>query len=265
MAERKTIETYRKTMNETEPKLEALISKYNGLDPDNLSEDDPKPEDVMKEIEDCIADFNEASWRVLVLTVFAADEKMKKACEIFAYDVLRLTDKNIGDKDNPIFVKAIVKGEKAIDLFKLNKEVDFKLGASDKWGALINKFNMLMTIRVTQDIKGKDTADMKLIASTITHTFKIPAEVKDQTFVADLSGKKMVQALQLIVDAMFGEDVYKVTTHDTKFIEWQYGKKSKNRRCITCASVKELGRILLNVGNKLVTGTTYEAESKHLK
>jgi len=259
-----TRDTYTTTMSEMDAKLEELVVKYNGIDPENLKDDEPTPDKVMTEIMQCIDKYNEASWNILVCDVFAAEHKMAKACEIFAYPVLRITDENKGDKDTPIMVKKITKGEKPIDLFKLNKAVNYRLGASEKWGALVQKFNMLMTIRVTQDIKGKDAADMKAIAQIITNAFKIPAEVKEQTFVTDLSGKKMIGALQMIVDAMFGEGAYKATSHDVKFIEWQYGKKSKNRRCITCSSVKELTRILLNVGNKLVTGTTYEAESKHL-
>lgn len=258
-----TLTVTQENMAKFRTEAETLCKKYNGLDLSKTTKDDI--DKILSDMDKAVENYNSNSWTQMLLEVKAAEDPMKAAILAFSYPVIAVKDKNIGEKDAPVIIKELSDGTKIIDLKKVNSHVPNGIGHDTKWYSMIEKFNMLMTIRVATDIKAKDAKDSKAIAKMIAETFDISTESKDIPLTPDvISNNKMNQAVQLVVTSMIGEG-YKCTSHDTKFIEWRYGKKSRNRLCVTCSTSKELMETMMHVCNKLLTGGTYEAEYKKAK
>jgi hypothetical protein len=240
--------------------IEGLVKKYNDLDRKNTKQADI--DKIVGDIEKAVKGYNDNSWSQMIIDVKGAEDPMKAAILKFTYPVLTIKDKNVGDKDAPVYVREISQGSKVIDIKKVHAQIPNGIGHDVRWFQMIEKFNLLMTIRVATDVKAKDAAESKSIAKTIAETFGIAPESKEIPLTADvISNNKMIQAVQLVVTAMIGEG-FKCTSHDSKFIEWRYGKKSRNRLCVTCSTSKELMETMMHVCNKLLTDGTYEAEYK---
>lgn len=242
---------------------EKLCQKYNGLDLSTAKKDEV--DIILTDLNKAVDGYNNNSWTKMLLEVKTADDPMKDAVLKFSYDVIKVADKNVGEKDNPVIRKEISDSSKIINLKKVHDHIQNGIGHDAKWYQLLEKFNMLMTIRVATDVKAKDAKDSKAIAKMIAETFDISAESKDMPLTPDvISNNKMIQAVQLVVTAMIGEG-YKATSHDVKFIEWRYGKKSRNRLSVACSTTGELMETMTHVCNKLLTDGTYEAEYKKAK
>ena len=254
-----------KRCNEEEAKMKKLVEEYNALDQDET----PKSEldEKMAAIEEAVDNYNNSMWVLAVADIKAAGEpvdRMKKAVETFSYPVVKAREKNIGEKEAPVMILELVGGSKKINLASLHKTIKGGIGNDAKWLGMVQKFNMLMTARVATDIKSSSPAEARKIASIIKETFDIPAEAKGLDVELSVSGNKMIKAVQTVVDSMLGEG-YKVTSHDVRFIEWRYGKKSRNKNTVKCSSNSEIAECFMNVCNKLYTGSTYEAEYKIAK
>ena len=260
MNENITTTGYQENMVKFRKEADELCTKYNNLDLNTTKKDDV--DKILKDLDTAVEHYNNNAWSQMLSEVKATDDPMKAAVTMFSYQVIKVKDVNIGDKEAPVIHKELSDTSKIIDLKKVHTHVANGIGHNEKWYQMIEKFNLLMTVRVTTDIKSKDAADAKAITKTICETFDIPRESAEIVLTPDLiSNNKMIAATQMVVDAMLGEG-YKVTSHDTKFIEWRYGKKSRNRLCVTCSTAKELMETMLHVCNKLVTDGTYEAEYK---
>lgn len=247
-----------KNMEKFRTQANDLCKKYNNLDIKKTTKDEI--DKILADLNKAVDNYNENAWCQMLSEIKESDDKMKAAVEKFSYEVIRIKDNNVGTKEEPVINKSIDDASKIIDLKKVHDHVPNGMGNNTKWYSFIEKFNLLMTIRVSADISAKDAADIKAMTKVIIQTFDIPADSKDVALTADvISTNKMIAATQLVVDAMLGEG-YKVTSHDTKFIEWRYGKKSRNKCCVACSTTRELVEIMLHVCNKLVTGGKYEAE-----
>lgn len=243
---------------------EELAMKYNGLDRQTAQQSDI--DKILKDLEAAVKGYNDNSWVKMKQDVESTEDPMRTAVKMFSYPIIKAVDKNIGEAEAPVIIKEITDGMKIIDLKKLHGRIAGGIGHNPRWYNLVEKLNLLLTIRLTTDIKAMDAGDAKRISKTIIDTFDIPVESKDIELTPDvISNTKMIKALQMIIDAMLGEDAFKVTSHDVKFVEWRYGKKSRNRLCITCSTTGELLESLTHVCNKLVTGGTYEAEYRKSK
>lgn len=231
-----------------------LVAEYNNLD------DDATPKatflDLQEKIDKAVKAYNDVSFAKLLFRLKGSDDAMKLALTEYSYPTIKAQLKEDGDDVAKVEQMVIIPVSKPIDLKKVNSKLG-KFGANPKWINLVEKFNMLLTIRMTQEV-GSSTS-----AKVVNDTFDICDDSKAIELQPDLvSQNKMIKALQMVIDAMLGEGSFKVNSHDTKFIEWRYGKKGKEKLTIKASNLSDFMTTILNVGHKLVTGGEYKVDYK---
>ena len=243
-----------KKLAEIRKKVVALVDKRNDLvltgkaKVKAIANIDEKIQKAVKEYaslkETCV--FNECK---------ASDDPMLEAIKRLNYTVICVKDEK-KDADDQAVLQKVDEKFKDIDLAKLHKKCG-SIGKDKNWIYILEHFNCLLTMRAAQDL-GLD-----------------PKEVNDSYAMNKLSreinlGKNpvsntnIVKTLQKVVNAMIGEE-FKATSHDQKFIDMVYTRKSREALKVTCGNHRQLRGILAQVCHKLVLGKSYSVDYKKVQ
>lgn len=252
-----SIEEYDALLAKHLNEVNSQVAAYNDLDDDATSKADFLA--VQEKIDKAVKAYNDISFAKLLRRLRASDDPMKLVLVEYSYPTIKAQLKTEGDEVMKVEQMVVIPVEKPINLKTINSRIK-NFGKDSRWIYLADKFNMLMTMRVTQEVSGIDAA------KAVNTAFDICDEARQIVLQPDLLSKnKMMKALQLLIDAMLGEGSYKITSNDIKFIEWRYCKKGKEKLTIKSSNQSDFLQTLLNVGHKLVTGSVYKVDFKHKK
>lgn len=211
--------------------------------------------DLDEKIQKEIKDFASLKETLVFNECKATDDPMLEAIKRLTYTTICIKNEK-DDADDSIVLQKVEEKTKDIDLAKLHKKCG-SIGKDKNWIYIVEHFNCLLTMRAAQDL-GLD-----------------PKEVNDSYAMDKLSrevdlGKNptsntnIVKTLQKVVNAMIGEE-FKATSHDMKFIDKVYTKKSRVALTVTCGNHRQLRGILAQVCHKLVLGKSYSIDYKKIQ
>lgn len=248
MAEEKKITT----KAELRAKAEELVLAYN----DAVQNGDFNTATKLNaEIEQAVNEYTSIAREECFAELAATDDPMLAAVKRLSFMTIRAKDTKVGDEKIP--VRVIEDSEKAIDLLKLHKAVKGGIGKDEKWAAMIEKLNFLMTAQKAVDL-GID-----------------PKAVNDSYAMSDIArqidmGKtptsktNILKTVQAIVTAMIGEE-YKAVSHDVNFLMSVYSRKNRKALTVSCANHKYMRQYMMEICHRIVEGKSYALDYKQIR
>lgn len=248
MAEEKKITT----KAELRAKAEELVLAYN----DAVQNGDFNTANKLNaEIEQAVNEYTSIAREECFKRLAATDDPMLAAVKELSFMTIRAKDTKVGDEKIP--VRVIEDSEKAIDLLKLHKAVKGGIGKDEKWAAMIEKLNFLMTAQKAVDL-GID-----------------PKAVNDSYAMSDIArqidmGKtptsktNILKTVQAIVTAMIGEE-YKAVSHDVNFLMSVYSRKNRKALTVSCANHKYMRQYMMEICHRIVEGKSYALDYKQIR
>lgn len=232
-----------------------LIDKYNDLVWSGKAKQKDL-DDLDEKMKKLVKDYTSLKENEVFLAIKETEDPMLEAVKRLTFTTIAIKDEKSGDADAQTVTRTIADKFVEIDLAKLQKKIG-KIGHDPNWIYAVEKFNCLLTMRAAQDL-GLD-----------------PKEVNDSYAMDKLSkevdlGKNptsntnIVKTLQKVIVAMVGEE-FKATSHDQKYIDMVYTRKSREALRVTCGNHRQLRGILAQVCHKLVLGKSYSVDYKKIK
>lgn len=186
----------------------------------------------------------------------ATDDPMLAAVKQLTFPTIRIVDKKVGE-DTKIPVSSIEDSEKVIDLLKLHKAVKGGIGKDEKWAAMIEKLNFLMTAQKAVDLG----IDPKAI-----HDSYAMSDIARQIDMGKTPTSKtnILKTVQAIVTAMIGEE-YKAVSHDVNFLMSVYSRKNRKALTVSCANHKYMRQYMMEICHRIVEGKSYALDYKQIR
>lgn len=251
---KKTIVEKKQEMAIIKSSIEEKIKAYNEALLDN------KPFDVVSKIDtdikDGIKEYTTLARDVCFDEIAMAENPMVEAAKRLNFETIAVKDEK--KTEDKIFVRVLTVKDKKINLLELNKYISGGIGNDKSWNLMIEKFNLMLTIKRAIDLGIKDI-------TTINDSFFISRAAKDIEMGKNpVSNTNMLKTLTKVIQAMMGEE-YKPLTHDVNFLNSVYSKKSKKDLTITCANTRHFVNYILEVCHRIVTNGHYDVEYKKAK
>lgn len=230
---------------------EASIQKYNELIVDGKY--DAK---IEEEIDQAINEYTRIARTVAFDECKASENPMHEACIRLTFETVRAKDVPVEEKSK-IKVKEIEPVQKVIDLKKLRKHCDGKLGADIQWIYALEKFNMVLTAQRAKDLG--------LSPKGISDSYAM-ADISRQYDLGKNPGAKanMLATLTKIVQMMIGEE-YSPDIHDLNFLLSVYSKKGRRALCVSCANHNHMRQYAQEICHRILTGEVYDVDFKRVK
>ncbi len=171
----------------------------------------------------------------------------------YSYEILAHKEKKSDDKNNPRII--------AVNPNTRNRQIDLLAFCSHAkldthWELTASRFNQLMCLRVA---KGLGTDIVKIAKS-----YFLKEKVREiELGKTPTSNTQICKLLQTVIDEILpcnddGESIYKCNSHDVKYLDALYGKRSnKHELTIRVSNDAFFRRILVDICNRLVTGRMY--------
>lgn len=249
-------------MSENNPKLAALYSaadelckKYNETLQTGTMADAAK---VDEELTQAVNAYTAEVRKMAFDACKATDDPMLTAVTLYSFVTIKAKDeKPKGDSAGTVPVRHLIEVEKPIDLLQLDKYIEGGIGHDKNWKFIAEKFNMLLTAAAAKDL-GLDP-------KTVSDSFAMSQIARDIDLgKAPTSDTAVLAQLKVVIAAMIG-DGYKVTSHDWKYLQKVYSKKSRKALTVTTANARYLRGYLADICHKLVTGKVYGLDYKTIK
>lgn len=187
--------------------------------------------------------------------LLASDDPMLEAVKRLSYQTIRTKTRKEGDEKIPVMF--IEDSEKSINLLRLHKAAKDGIGKDEKWYAMIEKLNFLLT--------AKKAEDLGIDPRTVNDSYAMSKIARELDMGATpTSNTNLLNTVQMIVTAMIGEE-YKATSHDVKFLNSIYSRKSRKALTVTCANHKFLTGYMAEICNHIVTKEPYKIEFRTIK
>jgi len=180
----------------------------------------------------------------------ATENPMLHAVELLTYVTIAVKDEK--PKDSKFSVRSIVEKNRQIDLLKLHQGTSDGIGADKNWAFMIQKLNLLLTIRACQRLN--------IDPKSVNDSYSM-AEVAREIDLGKTptSNTNMLKTVQKIVDAMLG-DGYKATSHDVNYLLDIYVRKSRKALTVVCSNHRILRENIAGICHRIVTEGVYGAE-----
>ena len=243
-----------KRLKEIRAEVTEYVDKYNDL----VMSGKAKAKDLAEleeKIKKGVSDYTSVKENDVFLECKATENPMLEAVKRLTFQTIAVKDEKSEDGDG-VVLKNIDTRDRDIDLKKLHTKCG-SIGANPSWIYILEKFNCLLTMKAADDLG----LDPKEVNDSYAMD-KLAREVemgKNPT-----SNNNIVKTLQMVVSAMIGEE-YKATSHDVKYIEKVYTRKSREALKVTCGNHKQLRGILAQVCHKLVLGKSYAIDYKKIQ
>lgn len=184
----------------------------------------------------------------------SSENPMFEACRILTYPIIRVKDVSVDGTE--LKKREIVDADKQIDLAKLHKFCD-GIGHDTSWIFKLEKFNMLLTAQVAQNL-GIDP-------KTVHDSYAMNSISKDIDLGKNpTSNTNLLKTLTTIIQAMIGED-YKPISRDVKYLQYIYGKKGKSALTVVCANHRYMRNYVQEICHRLITDKAYTVDYKMTK
>jgi len=192
------------------------------------------------------------------LALSKTSHPLLEAVKQYNYDSIKIVDKTVGESKIP--VRSIEDTKRDIDLKKLHKFVPGGIGCESNWLHMIEKFNLLLTVRVCNEIKADYHEIVKL--SDIADCYAMGEIARKIELGTDVSSNdKILESLQIVVTAMLGGD-YAAELRDVRYLNCVYSKKGKSALKVSCANHNYLLKYITNICYRIVTNGNYTADYK---
>lgn len=242
------------TLKELRASAEKAVKEYNDLTQEKEYE---KAAKVAASIDDTIETYTGIARTLCFDECKESADPMKAACTKLTYPTIGLKDEKVGDnKETQLVVRSVIDVEKPIDLLRLHKYCG-GIGADEKWWAMAEKFNMLMTAQKAVDLG----IDPKAINDSYAMS-KIAADI--DMGKTPTSNTNILRTLQAVISAMIGDD-NKALSHDVNYLKSIYSKKGRKALTVVCANHRYMRNYLMEICHRILTGGTYGMEFKAKK
>lgn len=227
------------------------IKEYNALISDGKYD-----EKVEKKFTEAINEYTGYARKIAFEECAESENPMHEACKRLTYTTIRAKDRPLED-GSKIKVKEIEDTEKVIDLKRLMKHCDGKLGEDSGWIYAIEKLNLLMTAQKAKDlgIDPKEVHDSYAMSS-IAREYDLGKNPASNT--------NLLKTLTGIVQMMLGEE-YKPLSHDVKFLQSVYSKKGRRALAVSCANHSHMRQYVQEICHRILTGKVYDVDFKRTK
>lgn len=240
------------TKAELRAKAEDLVLAYN----DAIQNGDFNTANKLNaEIEQAVNEHTAIAREECFNRLKATPDPMLAAVKELSFMTIRAKDTKVGEEKIP--VRIIEDAEKAIDLLKLHKACSGGIGKDEKWAAMIEKLNFLMT--------AQKAVDLGINPKAINDSYAM-SEIARQIDMGKTPTSKtnILKTVQSIVDAMIGEE-YKATSHDVNFLMSVYSRKNRKALTVSCANHKYMRQYMMEICHRIVEGKTYILDYKQAK
>lgn len=248
MAEEKKVTT----KEELRAKAEELVLSYNDA---VQTGDFNTAAKLNTEIEQAVNEYTSIAREECFKKLAATDDPMLAAVKELSFMTIRARDTKAGDEKIP--VRVIEDSEKAIDLLKLHKSVKGGIGKDEKWAAMIEKLNFLLT--------AQKAVDLGINPKTVNDSYAM-SDIARQIDMGKTPTSKtnILKTVQSIVTAMIGEE-YKAVSHDVNFLMSVYSRKNRKALTVSCANHKYMRQYMMEICHRIVEGKTYSLDYKQIK
>lgn len=177
------------------------------------------------------------------------------------HDYRILAHKIVRENGVPVGVE-IVEKNKDVDLVKFCAYI----GISHLWEYKVEKLGNLLCMRTAREL-GYTDAQIKGLDKMYYCT---ALAKKEELGAIPTSNKQIVKLLQEVIDSILyvpndkkTGNIYRVNSHDVAYmLDCYTGRDNKNRNTVKVAKVSFVHSILLDVMNRIVTGTMYGVNFK---
>lgn len=240
------------TKAELRAKAEDLVLKYN----EAIQNGDFNTANKLDaEIEQAVNEHTAIAREECFDRLKATPDPMLAAVRELSFMTIRAKDTKVGEEKIP--VRIIEDSEKAIDLLKLHKACPGGIGKDEKWAAMIEKLNFLMT--------AQKAVDLGIDPKAINDSYAM-SEIARQIDMGKTPTSKtnLLKTVQSIIDAMIGEE-YKAVSHDVNFLMSVYSRKNRKALTVSCANHKYMRQYMMEICHRIVEGKTYILDYKQAK
>ena len=240
------------TKAELRAKAEDLVLKYN----EAIQNGDFNTANKLDaEIEQAVNEHTAIAREECFDRLKATPDPMLAAVRELSFMTIRAKDTKVGEEKIP--VRIIEDSEKAIDLLKLHKACPGGIGKDEKWAAMIEKLNFLMT--------AQKAVDLGIDPKAINDSYAM-SEIARQIDMGKTPTSKtnLLKTVQSIIDAMIGEE-YKAVSHDVNFLMSVYSRKNRKALTVSCANHKYMRQYMMEICHRIVVGKTYILDYKQAK
>lgn len=211
---------------------------------------------VEEKFNDAISDYTSMAQVIAFSECVESGDPMKEACIRLSFETIRAKNEPI-EEGSKIKKKVIEPTEKRIDLKRLQKFCDGKLGVDSNWVYALEKLNFLLTAHRAKEL-GDD-----------------PKQIRDCYAMADISreydlGKNpasntnLLKTITGIVQQMIGEE-FKPNSHDVKFLLFTYSKKGREALKVSCANHKQMRELAQEICHRILVDGKYAVDFKRIK
>ena len=240
------------TKAELRAKAEDLVLKYN----EAIQNGDFNTANKLDaEIEQAVNEHTAIAREECFDRLKATPDPMLAAVRELSFMTIRAKDTKVGEEKIP--VRIIEDSEKAIDLLKLHKACPGGIGKDEKWAAMIEKLNFLMT--------AQKAVDLGIDPKAINDSYAM-SDIARQIDMGKTPTSKtnLLKTVQSIIDAMIGEE-YKAVSHDVNFLMSVYSRKNRKALTVSCANHKYMRQYMMEICHRIVEGKTYILDYKQAK
>lgn len=244
-----------KMLNEHETRIDEKIAEYNKAIEDGVSINDLAK--LEEEIKDAEVDYAEAKRTEVFEICKNSPKPIFTAIEMHHYEVFG--HKTTKDEEVITGVEKVSK-TKQIDLVKLCKYC----GLDTAWQYMVEKFNQLLAARTAKELGLTEAQIRKLKDSFAMNKIARDLEMGETPD----SNTKMCKMLQTILNGfMFeagenGENIYKVNSHDVKYLVACYTKRGKKFLSVSVAKSEYIHRLVADIAHRVLMGKAYDLEYK---
>jgi len=265
-----TREDYLNKLGQLEGSIRTNVQEYNTAYGEKRYEDAIK---LTASIEKDISEYNSIAQMLCFDECANSDDPMITAVLKLDFPAIGVRDTLEGDGEIKNLVREVVDDKrKKIDLLKLDKYVRDRggkgIGHDTNWKYMAERLNLLFAMDCAVEIgKGEEfIKEMSECYAVKEASREIDFGVKNPKAGTPISNTGLLKAVKAVVTAMVGEEYgAKVLTHDVRFLKMVSAKKSKKALALQCANHRYMREYLMEVCNRVITGSVYDVEYKRVK
>ena len=265
-----TREDYQKKLEQLEACIRTKVQEYNAAYGEKRFDDAAK---INAETEKAIAESNSIAQMLCFDECANSDDPMIAAILKLDYPVVGIRDTLEGEGEVKTLVRVFAEDKRSkIDLLKLDKYVRDRggkgIGHDPNWKFMVERLNLLFAMDCAVEIgKGQEFINEMSECYAVKEASRdIDFGVKNPKAGTPISNTGLLKAVKAVVTAMVGEEFgEKTLTHDVRFLKLVCAKKSKKALAIQCANHKYMRGYLMEVCNRIITGSVYDVEYKRVK
>lgn len=245
----------KKLLSEQRDEVVAKIGEYNAA----LKEkkDLATMSQIENELKEAETSYAETKCTEVFTEFLKSETPIKDAITAHSYLVLSHKVKR-GDGGTIQGIELVEDKVRQIDLVKLCKFCHL----DTMWQYKVEKFNQLLTLRVSNELK-MSKAQIKKICDSF---YMNELSRKEEMGETPDSNTAICKQLQMVLDAIIFEDngngknVYRVNNRDVAYLLFCHTKRGKKTLSVAVAKNAYMHRLVADIAHRIVTGKVYDVE-----